>query len=262
MNISLRTLGAALGFFTLFTAFADQATQAQDKCAPKPAIVLVHGAFADASGFQYLIPLLQDAGYEVTGAQIPLTSLEDDVAAAQRVLDLQTSDVVLVGHSYGGAVISGAGNHPSVKALVYIAAFAPDDNEVTGALIASQPPSDLDSALVPDAAGFLYIDRAAYHDVFAGDVAPELTRVLAVTQRPVSQVTFTQSIPHAAWHDLPTWYAVAKHDHTINPDLERFMAQRMGAETIELDTSHVPFISQPALVSELIVKAARAVQHR
>jgi len=227
--------------------------------ATKPSIVLVHGAFADAGGFQYLIPLLQRAGYFVTGVQLPLTSVADDIVATEIVLDAQVGDVVLVGHSFGGAVISGAGNHPKVKALVYVAAFAPDDAEVLGGLMAKFGPTDVNTALVPDAAGFLYIDRDKYPAVFAGDVPTSLTRVLAVTQKPVSSVTFEESIPHAAWHDKRSWYLVASDDHVIHPDLQRFMAQRMGASTSSLPSSHVPFISRPAQVSRLILEAARAI---
>lgn len=263
MNKFLTGLGmlALLSFGVAQHTAAQEAAKKSHACDPaKPKIVLVHGAFADASGFQNLIPLLQDAGYEVSGVQLPLSSLDDDIAAVQRVLEVQEGDVVLVGHSYGGAVISGAGNHPKVKALVYIAAFAPDDNELIGDLIASYPASDLGTALVPDSAGFAYIDRAKYRTVFAADLPESQTRVLAATQKPISLGAFNESFEHAAWHDLPSWYVVAKGDHAINPDLERFMAKRIGAITSEVESSHVPFLSQPERVSRVIFRAARSIQ--
>jgi len=225
----------------------------------QPSIVLVHGAFADASGFQYLIPLLQRAGYQVAAVQNPLSSVADDVASTQRVLDLQPGNVVLVGHSYGGAVISAAANHPKVKALVYVAAFAPDEGEVLGVLAATVGEPEVNAALVPDSAGFLYIDSNQYPKLFAGDLFPSLSRVLAVSQRPVAAPIFGASIGHAAWHDLPSWYVVARQDRIIHPELERFMAKRMGAITSELDSSHVPFISQPLQVSRVVLEAARSV---
>src|SRR5262245_41924745 len=156
---------------------------------PKPAIVLVHGAFADASGWGRVIPILERDGYFVTAVQIPLTSLSDDVATAKRVVDAQKGPVVLVGHSYGGAVITGAAN-PNVKALVYLAAFAPDAGEPLGApgKNFAQPP--LNSALVPDSAGFLYIDRAKFHDAFCKDLSDADASVMAVTQKPLSGTVF------------------------------------------------------------------------
>lgn len=226
---------------------------------PRPSIVLVHGAFADASGFQYLIPILQRAGYQVAAVQNPLSSIADDVASTRRVLDVQPADVVLVGHSYGGVVISAAANHPKVKALVYIAAFAPEEGEVLGELAAKFGIPELNAALVPDSAGFLYIDSEQYPRLFAGDLVPTLSRVMAVTQRPVAAPIFGESIGHAAWHDLPSWYIVARRDRTILPELERFMAKRMNATTSELDTSHVPFVTQPFEVSRVVLEAARWV---
>lgn len=230
--------------------------------AAKPTIVLVHGAFADASGWQAVIPLLQQRGYKVIAVQNTLTSLANDVATTKRVIDAETKSatVVAVGHSYGGAVISGAAaGNANVKALVFIAAFAPDNGEAIGRFNAEYP-SALGAALVPDAAGFVYIDAGKYRDVFAADIPTSQTRVMAVAQKPIFGEIFGQSIPSAAWRTTPSWYMVAQQDRAINPGLERFYARRMGAETIEIRSSHLPLISHPRAVASLIQAAANGVK--
>ncbi len=222
----------------------------------KPTIVLVHGAFADATGWQHVIPLLEKDGYNVIAVQNPLTSLNDDVATTKRVIDAQSGPVVVVGHSYGGAVISGAASgNPNVTALVYIAAFAPDANEACGPYLEKYP-TGLGKALRPDAAGFLYIDRAQFHDIFAGDVEETESRVMAATQKPVSGGALAASSPSAAWRTIPSWYMVSKEDHAISPELERFYAKRMNAHTSEIDASHVSFISHPKEITHMIEQAA------
>ena len=226
--------------------------------ADKPTIILVHGAFADASGWRSIITLLEKSGYFVIAVQNPLTSFKDDVATTKRVIDAQKGPVIVVAHSYGGAVITGAAvGAANVKALVYINAFAPDANEPLGAFNEKYP-SALGPALVPDAAGYLYIDRAKFHSVFCADVPLAEAKIMAATQKPVSAETFGQSVPSAAWKTIPSWYLVGKEDKTINPDLERFFAKRMGATTREISSSHVPFLSQPKVVMQLIEEAARA----
>jgi pimeloyl-ACP methyl ester carboxylesterase len=229
--------------------------------ADKPTIVLVHGAFADGSGWQDVVPLLQRGGYKVIAVQNSLAMLAEDVATTKRVIDAETTKgrtVVAVGHSYGGAVISGAAaGNANVRALVFIAAFAPDANEPVGAFNEKYP-SALAAALIPDAAGFLYIDAARYHEVFAGDLPTRQTRVMAVAQRPVHGAVLAQSLPAAAWRTIPSWYLVAQDDRAINPELERFYAKRMNAKTSEIKSSHLPFISQPQKVAALIEEAARA----
>jgi pimeloyl-ACP methyl ester carboxylesterase len=229
--------------------------------AEKPTIVLVHGAFADGSGWQDVVPLLQRDGYKVIAVQNPLAMLAEDVATTKRVIDAETQNgrtVVAVGHSYGGAVITGAAaGNANVTALVFIAAFAPDANEPIGAFN-DRYPSDLGAALVPDAAGFLYIDVAKYHEVFAGDVPTRQTRVMAVAQKPVHGAIFGQSVPTAAWRTIPSWYLVAQEDRAISPQLERFYAKRMNAKTSEIKSSHLPFISHPQKVAALIEAAASA----
>jgi pimeloyl-ACP methyl ester carboxylesterase len=227
----------------------------------KPRIVLVHGAFADGTGWQHVIPPLEKDGYFVIAVQNPLTSLADDVATTKRVIDAEAErgPVIVVGHSYGGAVITGAAaGNANVKALVYIAAFAPEAGEPVAAFL-EQYPSLLGTGLVPDAAGFLYIDRAKFREIFAADVDRTEARVMAATQKPINGQIFGQSPAAAAWKSIPSWYLVATEDNAINPDLERFYAKRMGATTSEITSSHVPFISHPKQVVGLIEKAARAV---
>lgn len=226
----------------------------------KPSIVLVHGAFADASGWTEVIKLLQADGYDVSAVQHQVASLTDDVATTRRVIEAQKGPVVVVGHSYGGAVMTGAAvGIPNVKALVYIAAFAPDANEALGELIAKAPPSMLATSLVPDSAGFLYIDRAKFHDVFCKDLPDADARVMAVTQKPAGGPIFGQHVSEAAWKGVPSWYMVAQEDQAINPDLERLMAKRMSAKVTEVKASHLVFISQPRQVVKMIEEAAGSV---
>jgi pimeloyl-ACP methyl ester carboxylesterase len=251
------------GCSTRVGAQADEAQAAltSDAGVPlHPTIVLVHGAFADGTGWQHVIPLLERDGYTVIAVQNPLTSVEDDVATTKRVIDAESlkGPVVVVGHSYGGVVITAAAaGNAAVKSLVYINAVAPDAGEVIGDLLHKYGNGPLDSALVPDAAGFLYIDRAQFHDVFCADISNKDASVLAATQKPISSTAFSASIDQIAWKTIPSWYLVGKQDQAINPDLERFMAQRMGATTREIDASHVSFISHPHVVTKLIEEAAR-----
>ena len=228
-----------------------------DSNTTKPSVVLVHGAFADATGWQKVIPLLEAKGFSVTAVQNPLKSIADDVATTKRAIESQKGDVILVGHSYGGAVITGAGaNNPKVKALVYVAAFAPDAGETIGALIAQFPATPLGTGLVPDSAGFLFIDRTKFRDIFAKDVPEAESAIMAATQKPVAGASFGETQAVAAWKTVPSWYAVSTQDHAINPDSERFMAKRMGAKITEIDASHVSFISQPAKIVKMIEEAA------
>ena len=225
----------------------------------KTCVVLVHGAFADASSWRKVIPLLEKDGFTVTAVQIPLKSLADDVATTKRLIDAQANDVVLVGHSYGGAVITdAAAGNSKVKALVYVAAFVPDEGETLGGLIERFSPSALATALMPDSAGFLYIDRTKFQNVFANDLPTDEAAVLAATQKPIAGAIFREDVKAAAWKTIPSWYVVSTQDNAINPDLERFMAKRMGAQTKEIKASHVGFISQPAEITKVIEAAAGA----
>ena len=224
----------------------------------KPTIVLVHGAFADGTGWQRVIPLLDREGYHVIAVQNPLSSFSADVETTKRVIDAQMGPVIAVGHSYGGAVVTeAAAGNSRVKALVYVAAFAPEIGEPIGAFLKKYPTA-LGSALKPDAAGFLYIDRARFRDVFAGDVPPAEARVAAATQKPIIGTAFAATPSKAAWKAIPSWYLLTLDDHAINPELQRFYAKRMSAKTVEVKASHVPFVSQPAAVARMIQQAARA----
>ncbi len=228
----------------------------------KTSVVLVHGAFADGSGWGDVIPLLEKAGYDVIAVQNPLTSYADDVATTRRVIDAQKTPVVLVGHSYGGAVITKAAvGATNVRALVYVAAFGPDAGENLGALL-EQYPSKIGAALVPDAAGFLYIDRAQFKEAFAGDVSDRDLSILAAAQKPINSATFGQIYEAPAWKDIPSWYLLSTEDNAINPALQRMFADRMGATTHEVKASHVSFVSQPAAVVKIISEAAEATQER
>ncbi len=226
----------------------------------KTSIVLVHGAFADGSSWNKVIPLLEAEGFTVTAVQNPLKSLSEDVATTKRVLDAQKGDVVLVGHSYGGAVITeAAAGNSKVKALVYVAAFAPDAGETLGALSERFPAPPLGTAVVPDSAGFLYIDRAKVADVFANDLPKDEAALLAATQKPLAAAIFGEPLKAAAWKSIPSWYVVSTQDKAINPDLERFMAKRMNAKTKELKASHVSFISNAAEIAKVIESAAASI---
>lgn len=225
--------------------------------AAKPTVVLVHGAFADGSGWSRVIPILQRDGYTVIAVQNPLTSFAADVETTKRVVDAQTGPVVLVGHSYGGAVITqAAAGSANVKALVYLAAFAPEVGEPIGAL-GEKYPTQLGTGLRPDKAGFLYIDPAKFHELFAADLPEAETRVAAATQKPIIGSVFAATVDQAAWKTIPSWYVVSQDDKAINPDLERFYAKRMNAKTSEIKASHVAFISHPAEVARVIEQAAR-----
>jgi pimeloyl-ACP methyl ester carboxylesterase len=223
---------------------------------PKPTIVLVHGAFADASGWADVIRPLQKKGYDVTAVENPLSSYAEDVATTKRLIDAQKGPVVVVAHSYGGAVMSGAAaNNPNVKALVYVAAFAPDVGETLGPLVQKYP-TKVDQSFRPDAAGFIYLDRETFHDTFAQDLPQEETDVMAATQKPLNGSVFEAKPTAAAWKEVPSWFIVAKEDRVINPDLERMFAKRMGAKTTEVGASHVAFMSHPDVVVQAIEEAA------
>jgi pimeloyl-ACP methyl ester carboxylesterase len=227
----------------------------------KPRIVLVHGAFADGTGWQHVIPPLERDGYSVIAVQNTLTSLANDIATTKRVIDAEAllGPVIAVGHSYGGAVTTGAAaGNPNVKALVYIAAFAPEAGEPVAAFL-EQYPSLLGTGLVPDAAGFLTVDRAKFREIFAKDVDRTEARVMAATQKPIFGQIFGQATDAVAWKDIRSWYLVTTEDQAINPDLERFYAKRMGATIIEVESSHAVFVSHPEKVVRLIEKAAKAV---
>jgi pimeloyl-ACP methyl ester carboxylesterase len=222
-------------------------------------IVLVHGAFVDGSSWQKVIPILQSDGYTVIAVQNPLTSFPDDVATTKRVIDAQKDPVVVVGHSYGGAVVTeAAAGNPNVKALVYVAAFAPEPGEPLGGPVEERFAPPARSEVVPTAGGFLYIDRAKFHDDFCHDLSTAEASVLAATQKPLSGSVFQASVARAAWKTIPSWYIVSSQDHTENPEAERFYAKRMDAKTTEITASHLVILSHPREVANVIEEASRA----
>ena len=220
-------------------------------------VVLVHGLFADGSCWTEVIPLLQAAGLNVTSVQNPLTTLPEAVASAQRVLDRQDGPTVLVGHSFSGMIVTEAGVHPKVSALVYVAARAPDAGEDYTALAKTYPTPPASAGIVFDGDEGRLTEEAFLRD-FAGDLPEARAKVLYAVQQPFQKALLTGKTTHAAWRSKPSYYAVSTEDRTINPDLERFMAKRMGATTIEVKASHLGLISQPGAIARLILDAAGA----
>ena len=218
-------------------------------------VVLVHGLYADASCWLDVIPYLQNVGLNVTAVQNPLTSLEEDSAAVRRILALQTGPTVLVGHSFAGTLISETGIDPNVSALVYIAARAPDAGEDFGALAAKYPKPPA-SAGVIKANGYFWLSEEAFLKDFGGDLDPARARALYAVQGRGADALVTGKTTNAAWRVKPSWYQVSTEDRTINPDLERFLAKRMNATTIEIASSHLSLLSHPKQVADLILSAA------
>jgi len=218
-------------------------------------VVLVHGLFADGSSWTEVIARLQAAGLKVTSVQNPLTSLPEAVASAQRVLDRQDGPTVLAGHSFSGMIVTEAGVHPNVSAVVYVAARAPDAGEDYTALAKKFPTPPASAGVLFDGDEGRLSEEAFLRD-FAGDLPEHRARVLYAVQEPFQKALLSGKTTQAAWRSKPSFYAVSTEDRTINPDLERFMAKRMGAKTIEVKASHVSLISQPEAISKLILEAA------
>jgi pimeloyl-ACP methyl ester carboxylesterase len=217
-------------------------------------VVLVHGAFADGAGWEPVASILMKDGYKVSVAQPPETSYADDQKYTKAAIDAIGGPVVLVGHSYGGSIITEAGNHPSVAALVYIAAFALDEGE--SCLSIGQALPQASEAFKPDSNGFWWIEQEHFAADFAADISPEKAAFMAISQVPISTDSFTHKVTAPAWKTKPTWYMVAKRDRAINPDQERMMAKRAKAKTVEVNSSHAAYISHPKETAALIEEAA------
>ena len=217
-------------------------------------IVLVHGAFADGSGWRPVADILRKDGYVVSIVQQPMTSLEDDVAATNRIIDRQDGPVVLVGHSYGGTIITEAGANDKVVNLVYVAGFMPDEGEVSGALNATMPPAS--NSIGASSDGFLFVDQAKYPVDFANDVPRAEAEFMALSQMPVAAKAFGTTIHAPAWRTKQSYAIVATHDRMINPDLERWMYKRGKSKVTELAGGHAIFAIQPAGVAKVIEQAA------
>jgi pimeloyl-ACP methyl ester carboxylesterase len=244
-------LNLAIGALAALGTGAQAAPQARN-------IVLVHGAFADGSGWNAVARILEEHGYRVTIVQQPETSLEEDVAATNRILDMQDGPTILVGHSYGGVIITEAGNNPHVSGLVYVAAFQPDAGESLASLGASMPPAS--TAVAPTSDGFLFIAPAAFHADFAADLSAAQAERMSRSQVPLAIRAASGAVSSPAWKGKPSYAIVATRDRSLHPDLQRRMYKRSGAITTELAASHAVYISRPAAVAAVIEKAANGAE--
>ncbi|MFG1817897.1 alpha/beta fold hydrolase [Kribbella sp. NPDC049174] len=222
-------------------------------------VVLVHGGFVDGSGWQGVYDQLTQDGYRVAVVQNPTISLADDVAATEAVLDELEEPAILVGHSYGGVVVTEAGNHPNVAAVVYIAAFAPDKGESVNTLIADPPPGAPVPPILPPKNGFLFLDREQFAASFAGDLPPQQAAFMADSQTPWGVDALGGTVSEPAWRVKPSWYLVATDDRMIPPPAQRAMSERAGSTVTEVAGSHSVYVSQPAAVAAIIVQAAEGV---
>ena len=224
-------------------------------------IVLVHGGFVDGSGWQQVHDILAKDGYDVSVVQNPTTSLADDVAFTQRIVNAKPGKVILVGHSYGGVVITEAGNNPKVAGLVYIAAFAPDKGESVSKLIANPVPGAPVPPILPPQDGFLLLDQAKFAASFAGDLPAQQANFMAASQVPWGVAALAGEVSAASWKVKPSWYLVAKDDKMIPPPAQRAMSQRAGSTVVEVPGSHSVYVSQPRAVADLIEKAAASIKN-
>jgi pimeloyl-ACP methyl ester carboxylesterase len=220
-------------------------------------VVLVHGAFADGSGWKRVADILKHDGYKVSVVQHPETSYADDQKYTKAAIDAMDGPVVLVGHSYGGSVITEAGNHPNVASLVYIAAFALDEGESCASIETAVPQASM--AFYADSNGLWWIDQAHFVADFAADIPRDEAEFMAIAQVPISTDAFTHQVKNPAWKHKPTWYMVATEDRSINPEQERMMAKRAKAKTVEVKSSHVAYMSHPKEAAKLIEEAATTV---
>jgi pimeloyl-ACP methyl ester carboxylesterase len=223
-----------------------------------PTVVLVHGAWADGSSWGRVITDLHQAGIAVTAAPIPLTSLDDDVNAVNRVIDRTEGPVVLAGHAYAGGVI-GATSHPRIQALVYVAALAPDEGETVADVFYRNPPHPQAPELKPDSDGWIWLPTNAFAAAFAQHATAQQHALLAAVQRPIAVGCIQQPVPRPGWKEIPTWYLIAEEDRMINPETQKFMAERMQARARAHKVDHAPLITRPQVVSEILSEALRTV---
>jgi len=256
VQTSLRLLAIAAVFAVSITG----ASAAPVNDSTKPSVVIVHGAFADGSDWSEVIPLLQAQGVKVTAVQNPLTSLADDVAATRRAIAIQPGKVVLVGHSWGGTVITEAGQNDKVRSLVYVAAFAPDAGKSTADTGAGYPAAPGTKRFVADEEGFLRLPEAVMREDFAQDVPAVQAAVMTSTQGPIRASAFAEKVSVAAWKTKPSWFIVSTQDRMIAPSLQRAMAKKINAKTTELPASHVPQQSRPDDVAKVILDAVTATR--
>ncbi|OOV17331.1 alpha/beta hydrolase [Flavobacterium sp. LM4] len=250
-------LFAALILSLVFTS-VNASAQATSAAPLIKNVVLVHGAFADGSGWKGLYEVLSKKGYHVTIVQNPLSSLEDDVAATNLALDRQDGSTILVGHSWGGTVITEAGNHPKVAALVYVAALQPDNGENSVQWLQTAPPAPENGVLNPDDKGIAYYDKAKFHAGFAGDLSKEQADFMFASQGAFHAKGFLTPVTKAAWRDKPSYGIVATEDKSITPDIQRNMYKRSNTKITEIKGSHVVFISQPEAVAKVIIAASNS----
>ncbi|HET6842309.1 MAG TPA: alpha/beta hydrolase [Candidatus Angelobacter sp.] len=220
-------------------------------------IILVHGGFVDGAGWEGVYKILKNAGYTVAIVQNPTITLRDDVAFTKQMIANQNGPVILVGHSYGGVVITEAGNDPNVAGLVYVAAFAPDKGESVSSLIANPPPGAAVPPIMPPQNGYLFLDKAKFPASFAGDVAPDTAAFMADSQVPWGVEALNGTISEPAWKTKASWYLVTTEDKMIPPDAQRAMSKRAGSTVVEVKGSHAVYVSQPQAVAALIEKAAQ-----
>ena len=223
-------------------------------------VVLVHGAWADGSCWSKVLPILWASGLHAVAVQHPLSSLAEDVASTNRIVNAQDGPVLLVGHSYGGAIITEAGNNPKVAGLVYVAAFAPDAGESAGSLAAGYPTTPIFSQLQPIADGFVLLTAKGVHEDFAQDLSEAEREMVLAVQGATNAAVFGTPISKAAWRDKPNWFVVAEQDRAIAPQQEADTAKRMGAKILTLSSSHLPMLSQPEKVAKFVIQAAASVE--
>src|ERR687889_2605503 len=261
--LSLSTMLVASFVLPTYSGFASpenktliQPQRIQNMATNATNIVLVHGGWADGSGWSKQIPVLRDAGHKVIAAQLPTHSLSDDVETVKRAISHIGGPTILVGHSYGGEVITNAAyNNPNVTGLVYVAAFAPDEGQSLSSFV---DPSNFPKELfLVDSGGFIYLNPEIFRENFAQDVDPAETDLMAIVQKPFNQSIFGEKSGPAAWKQLPTWYQISDADRMIPPDVQRMFAERMNATTLSLNTSHASYVSHPNEIAELILNATK-----